>query len=119
MEAQTQPRGMLFLDGYTTLSSGNGDRSCRRLHAEGIQEHRTCKSVFIVWYASRSAHHTQNLRLFFLQYASRFAGREYLVFENERYTYRQAFDAASDVANTLSQEYHVRKGDRGLSSNTP
>ncbi|ETW75460.1 expressed putative fatty acid biosynthesis enzyme [Heterobasidion irregulare TC 32-1] len=46
------------------------------------------------------------------KHASRFAGREYLVFENEGYTYRQAFDAASDVANTLSQEYHVRKGDR-------
>jgi len=38
--------------------------------------------------------------------------REYIVFENERYTYSQIRDHAFDAANTLWVEYGVRKGDR-------
>ncbi|KAF8318005.1 long-chain-fatty-acid-CoA ligase [Clavulina sp. PMI_390] len=53
-----------------------------------------------------------NLRLFFLGSVQKNANADYLVFEDERYTYKQTFDAASRAASIFRDVYDVHKGDR-------
>ncbi|KAH8113106.1 long-chain-fatty-acid-CoA ligase [Phellopilus nigrolimitatus] len=53
-----------------------------------------------------------NTRDFWLVKWAENRDRDYIVFENERYTYRQAHDRASKLASLLYTRYAVRKGDR-------
>ena len=54
-----------------------------------------------------------NLRAYWMLYGKTWSQREYVVFENERYTYRQMFDKSSKLASMLREVYGVKKGDRG------
>ncbi|KAF8332679.1 long-chain-fatty-acid-CoA ligase [Cantharellus anzutake] len=54
----------------------------------------------------------KNARLYFLWFAKNYADREFIVFENERWTYDQAFRDASRAAGVFRDVYGVHKGDR-------
>ena len=51
--------------------------------------------------------------MLWLAAVEQFKDNDYLVFENERYTYAQAHEKASRLASLLYTKYGVRKGDRG------
>ncbi|KAF8322097.1 long-chain-fatty-acid-CoA ligase [Clavulina sp. PMI_390] len=53
-----------------------------------------------------------NLRTFFLGAVQKQGNLEYLVLDDERYTYRQALEAASRAASIFRDVYGVHKGDR-------
>ncbi|KZS88686.1 acetyl-CoA synthetase-like protein, partial [Sistotremastrum niveocremeum HHB9708] len=53
-----------------------------------------------------------NLRAYWMLYGKTWSAREYVVFENERYTYGQMFEKSSKLASMLREVYGVRKGDR-------
>ena len=55
----------------------------------------------------------QNIRALWLDRSAVFHDRDYLIFENERYTYAQVAERASKIASLLYTKYAVRKGDRG------
>ncbi|PAV15027.1 long-chain-fatty-acid- ligase [Pyrrhoderma noxium] len=53
-----------------------------------------------------------SLRRFWLDRPQEHQNRDYLVYENERYTYAQAADRAFKLASLMYTKYGVRKGDR-------
>ena len=53
------------------------------------------------------------MRRFWLDRPQEHQNRDYLVYENERYTYAQAADRAFKLASLMYTKYGVRKGDRG------
>ncbi|KAL5500943.1 hypothetical protein ACEPAH_9330 [Sanghuangporus vaninii] len=57
-------------------------------------------------------HLPPNIRTFWLSRAAAWQDRDYIVFENERYTYGQVAERASKLASLLYTKYGVRKGDR-------
>ena len=59
---------------------------------------------------------TQNMRTFWLTQSSIWREKEYLVFENERFTYGQIHERASRLAGLFYSHFGVRKGDRGRQS---
>lgn len=64
-------------------------------------------------------HSQQSLRVFWLATADAHKDRDYIVFENERYTYAQTHERVTKLASLLYVKYGVRKGDRGRSMPTP
>lgn len=56
-------------------------------------------------------HAPKNLREVFVRTLD-FADREYLVYENERVSYRQHYHDVVNLANALAAHFAVRKGDR-------
>jgi len=56
--------------------------------------------------------HTKEVRLFILQFFRIHSNNEFIVFENERWTYAQAFDYISRAASMFRDVYGIRKGDR-------
>ncbi|KAF8322099.1 acetyl-CoA synthetase-like protein [Clavulina sp. PMI_390] len=53
-----------------------------------------------------------NLRTLFLNAVEKHANADYLVLDDERYTYQETLDACSRVASVFRDVYGVRKGDR-------
>ncbi|KAL1749310.1 hypothetical protein HDZ31DRAFT_59596 [Schizophyllum fasciatum] len=53
-----------------------------------------------------------SFRAFWLESAARHAAHDYLVFQGERYTFRDAHAQALRIAGLLSKAYGIRKGDR-------
>ncbi|KAK4057422.1 hypothetical protein OIO90_001491 [Microbotryomycetes sp. JL221] len=53
-----------------------------------------------------------NVRAVWLNSANVFANKEYLVFEDERYTYKQAAERVNAIVATLYHRFGCRKGDR-------
>ncbi|KAF8332680.1 long-chain-fatty-acid-CoA ligase [Cantharellus anzutake] len=54
----------------------------------------------------------KNARLFLLWLANTYADRDFIVFENERWTYAQMLRGASHAAGVFRDVYGVHKGDR-------
>jgi hypothetical protein len=54
----------------------------------------------------------KNLRQFFLAMVRSHAAATFLVYENERYTFKETFDHASRAASVFRDVYGIHKGDR-------
>ena len=61
----------------------------------------------------------QNVRSLWTRVSNLYAERTYIVFEDDRYTYKQAAERVSRLASLFYTTYGVRKGDRGRFHSIP